>query len=209
MVRLQLPKIYPITDAGLSGLSHLEQVRALIDGGARIIQIREKSFNAADWIGDVEKAVRLAREAGVPIIINDRVDVAIVVGANGVHLGQNDLPPAAARRMLGDGAIVGYSTHTLAQVHDARDLPIDYIAFGPIFSTKSKTDADPTVGLRLLTQAISEAGDIPIVAIGGIDRSNVHEVFESGADSAAVIGAIMALGGEIANELKILIDSVC
>lgn len=208
-MRLQLPKIYPITDVLVSGLTHLEQVRDLIEGGATLIQLREKNAQAREWLEDARTSVRFARTAGVRILINDRVDLAMALNASGVHLGQDDLPPVSARLMLGREVIIGYSTHTIGQVCAAVKMPVDYIAVGPIFDTKTKGNADATVGLRLIEQARNEIGDLPLVAIGGINAGNVASVFAAGADSAAMIGAIVAGSGEISTTIRELEKLAC
>lgn len=204
-----LPKIYPITDRAISGLSHSEQVRSMIAGGATLIQLREKQQTAGEWIDDAAEAVRIAKIAGVRILINDRVDLAMVVGADGVHLGQDDMPPDAARRLLGDRAIIGYSTHTIDQVREAIKLPVDYVAFGPIFPTATKVDPDPVVGIEKLSLIRSELRGLPLVAIGGINAGNVGSVLAAGADSAAMIGAILTPPDEITSNLRQLILQNC
>lgn len=201
----RLPKIYPITDRAITGLSHSEQVRSMIAGGATLIQLREKQQTAGEWIDDAAEAVRIAKIAGVRILINDRVDLAMVVGADGVHLGQDDMPPDAASRILGDRAIIGYSTHTIDQVREAIKLPVDYVAFGPIFPTATKVDPDPVVGIEKLRAVRSELIGRPLVAIGGINAGNVGSVLAAGADSAAMIGAILTPPDEITSNLRQLI----
>lgn len=208
-MRLQLPKIYPITDVRVSGLTNLEQVRELIEGGATLIQLREKNAQAGEWVEDARMSVRFARDAGVRILINDRVDLTMALNASGVHLGQDDLHPASARLMLGREAIIGYSTHTIGQVRDAVKMPVDYIAVGPIFDTKTKGNPDTTVGLRLIEQARNEIGDLPLVAIGGINAGNVASVFAAGADSAAMIGAILARPGKLSTSIRELEKLAC
>ena len=196
-MQFELPTIYPITDSELSGISHTEQVRRLIAGGASFIQLREKRLRPSEWIADAIGAVEAAHNAGAVIIVNDRVDVAIAIGADGVHLGQDDLPPAEARRLLGANAIIGYSTHTIRQAAAAALEPVDYIAFGPIFMTETKPDTDPVVGLDLLRSVRETIGDIPLVAIGGIKLSDLAALFAAGADSAAMISAVVAEAGSI------------
>ena len=208
-MRFKLPKIYPITDRVISGLSHSEQVRALIAGGATLIQLREKQLEAGEWLDDAAEAVRIAKAAGVQILINDRIDLALAVGADGVHLGQDDMPPEAARRLLGDRAIIGYSTHTIDQVREALKLPVDYVAFGPIFPTATKIDPDPVVGLERLSAVRSQLNGLPLIAIGGINAGNVGSVIAAGADSAAMIGAILSPSDDIAANLQQLILQNC
>lgn len=185
-----LPKIYPITDVRLSGISHTEQVRRLVRGGARLIQLREKEQRVGEWVDDAREALAAAREAGAQLIINDRADLALAIGADGVHLGQDDLPPDEARKLLGPHAIIGLSTHSLKQAIAAVDSPVDYIGVGPIFATDTKTAAGPAVGLELLTTIRKAVGDLKIVAIGGIGREDLIPVLSAGADAAAMIGAI-------------------
>lgn len=204
-LRFQLPKIYPITDRVISGLSHSEQVRALIAGGAGLIQLREKQREAGEWLDEAREAIRIAKLAGVYVLINDRVDIAVAAGADGVHLGQEDMPPEAARRLLGDRAIIGYSTHTIDQAIDALKLPIDYVAFGPIFPTATKVDPDPVVGLEKLRAVRSQLNGLPLVAIGGINARNVGSVIAAGAGSAAIIGAILTPPDDITANLQQLI----
>lgn len=191
-LNIKLPKVYPITDARLSGLSHAEQVVRLSEGGARLVQLREKHLPAREFYREAEEAVRVARGRGVRVIINDRVDVALAVGADGVHVGQDDVGPEAARRVLGEGAIVGFSTHNVEQAVEAVRFPVDYVAIGPIFGTFSKENPDPVVGLEGLRRVREAVGDLPLVAIGGITRENALEVLAAGADSVAVIGALLA-----------------
>ena len=193
-MKFEIPKIYPITDVRLSGLSHTEQAKRLIDGGARIVQFREKDSAPLDWFDDARTAVEICRQSKVISIVNDRADMALAIGADGVHLGQTDLPPDAARRILGKQAIIGYSTHTIEQVRDAAKFDIDYLAFGPIFKTATKEQTDEVVGLETLARVRMIAGSLPLVAIGGIDLGNAGSVFAAGADSIAVISALMADG---------------
>jgi thiamine-phosphate pyrophosphorylase len=132
----------------------------------------------------------VARERRVKIIINDRVDIALALKADGVHLGQNDLPPGAARELLGSEVVLGFSTHNLQQALLAVHLPIDYIAIGPIFPTATKHRPEPTVGLDNLRQVRQAVGRFPLVAIGGITSENSQDVLDAGADAVAIIGDI-------------------
>jgi thiamine-phosphate pyrophosphorylase len=201
-VPLQLPKIYPITDTAISSLTHAEQVAHLLSGGATFMQLREKKHSARSFFDDAASAVRLALAAGATIIINDRVDIALALGASGVHLGQTDMPPSAARRLLGPDAIIGYSTHNVDQVKEALALPINYLAFGPVFPTRSKLNPDPVAGLDPLRAAKALAQELPVVAIGGIDLPNLADVFAAGADSAAIISGILSSPQNIAVNLR-------
>ncbi|HJU56876.1 MAG TPA: thiamine phosphate synthase [Pyrinomonadaceae bacterium] len=193
-MRIHLPKIYPITDARLSGLSHAEQVRRLGAGGATLVQLREKHLSPREFYREAEEALRVARELGVRLIINDRADIAHALAADGVHLGQDDLPPAAARATLGECAVIGFSTHNEEQAREAIELPVDYLAIGPIFQTSSKENPDPVVGLEGLRRVRRIVGQIPLVAIGGIRPENAREVLRAGADSVAVISLLLDRG---------------
>ena len=188
MRSFQLPRVYPLTDVQLSGLSHAEQVRLLRLGGASLIQLREKRLPALEFY----EQARAARQSGVQLIINDRVDIAIAAGASGVHLGQDDLPPEAARKLLGPQSIIGYSTHSVDQAINAIKLPIDYLAIGPIFSTTTKSDTAPVLGLDGLRAVRDAIGEFPLVAIGGITLDNARDVIDAGADSVAVISALLS-----------------
>lgn len=188
---LKLPTIYPITDCKISGLSHIEQVRRLIEGGARLIQIRDKEAQSRDFLNAAVEAVEFARTHGVSIVINDRVDVALAAKAAGVHLGQDDVPPEKARALLGEDAIIGFSTHTPEQAIIARELPIDYVAFGPIFATSTKRDAEEVVGLDPIRIVREVIGGIPLVAIGGIGEHDIATVIAAGADSVAMISGVI------------------
>src|SRR4028119_1452310 len=128
MRKFELPKIYPITDRRISLLPHVEQVEKLIAGGAQFIQLREKHLAPKDFYSEAEKVLAFARRRDVKIIINDRVDLALALKADGVHLGQDDLPPAEARKILSETAIIGFSTHSVEQAIDAIKFPVDYIA---------------------------------------------------------------------------------
>jgi len=200
----RLPRVYPLTDVQLSGLSHAEQVRLLSLGGATLVQLREKQMAGLQFYEQARAAVA----AGVPLIINDRVDIALAVGAHGVHLGQDDMPPEAARRLLGDEAVIGYSTHNVEQAKKALTLPIDYIAIGPIFTTSSKTNPSPTLGLEGLRAVREAVGNAQLVAIGGISHSTAHAVIEAGADSVAVISALLADPAQISHATQSLITSL-
>lgn len=200
------PQVYPITDTAISGLSIPEQVEQMIAGGAEIIQLRDKKASSRDFYQAAAAAVKFARGRRVKIFINDRVDIAMLLDADGVHLGQEDLSPVHARRLLGEEAIIGFSTHTLSQAAEAVRLPIDYLAFGPIFPTLTKENPDPVVGLELLTEVKSITGNLPLIAIGGIDETNIAGVLAAGADSAAMIGSIAAAASGITSRVRSLLS---
>ena len=204
--RFRLPRVYPITDTKISGLSHAEQVARLCAGGATLAQLREKRLSPRDFYREAEAALRVAREYGARLIINDRADIALALGADGLHIGQDDLPPEAARRLLGEPALVGFSTHSVEQAIAAARLPLDYLAIGPVFATATKENPDPVVGLDGLRRAREAIGDsVSLVAIGGITLENAATVWEAGADSIAVIGALLREPSAITQRLKALL----
>jgi thiamine-phosphate pyrophosphorylase len=184
-------RLYPITDTRISSLSHAQQVVQLSEGGAQLIQLREKHLAPRLFYREAVAAVQEAHKRGVCLIINDRPDIALAVGADGVHLGQDDLPSEAARSLLGPDAIIGLSTHNIAQVQAAAKLPIDYIAIGPIFATATKVNPEPTVGLDGLRRVRELIGAVPLVAIGGITTDNAAQVIAAGADAVAVVSALL------------------
>jgi thiamine-phosphate pyrophosphorylase len=200
-MKFVLPRVYPITDKKLARrTSHLSILRELVRGGARIVQIRDKDTPLAELLPDVKRCVEFARTHGTTLIVNDRCDLALAASAAGVHLGQEDLPPEAARAILGPDRIIGLSTHSLSQVRKARGCPIQYIGFGPVYPTSTKRDASPATGVRALARAC-EASLLPVVAIGGIRLERVREVLEAGAAGVAVISALME-ADNIAREME-------
>jgi thiamine-phosphate pyrophosphorylase len=192
MFPFKIPKLYPVTDARLSGLSHAEQVARLAEGGASFVQLREKHLSPREFYREAAAALEVARARGVRLVVNDRVDIALALGADGVHLGQDDLGPEAARALLGARAVVGFSTHSVEQAVEAARLPLSYVAVGPVFDTASKQNPEPAVGLEGVRRVRAAVGPVPLVAIGGITRENARSVLEAGADSLAVIGALVS-----------------
>jgi thiamine-phosphate pyrophosphorylase len=191
-VSLDLPKVYPITDTQLSGLSHAQQVARLIHGGASLIQLRDKHAAPQDFYREAAAALQIARDHNARLIINDRVDIALALKADGVHLGQTDLPVEAARGLLGKDAIIGFSTHNLQQAKSATAMPVDYIAFGPVFQTSTKENPDPVSGLPALREVRVIVGSLPLVAIGGITLASAVDVLRAGADAIAMIAELLA-----------------
>lgn len=194
-----LPRLYPIIDRACF-VSATDPVFAvvrfaeeLLRGGASIIQLRDKSSDVRRFLSCARELRRVTRERA-RLIINDRVDLALACEANGVHLGQDDLSPAAARRIFSaankDQPWIGFSTHNIEQVRLADSMPIDYLAVGPVFSTSSKTNPDPVIGLDGVRKA-RQATLKPLVAIGGITRGNCAQVRAAGADSVAVISDLL------------------
>lgn len=185
-----LPILYAITDRVLSGgRDHAALVTLLVSGGARLIQIREKTPRDRDHLDHVRRAVRAAG-SGARILVNDRPDLALLAGAAGVHVGGEDLPPGAARALLGPDAIVGFSTHSVEEARRASSLPVDYVALGPIWPTDHASVSRPPLGPEAIARAAA-ACDRPIVAIGGIDPARAREALEAGAAAVAVLGDLM------------------
>lgn len=159
---------------------------AILDAGARIVQFRHKEFWSGEVISEAERVSDLCRARGALFVINDRADYAKMLGA-GLHLGQDDLPPEAARRLLGPDTVIGYSTHNAEQLAAAASQPVDYLALGPVFGTISKRNPDPVVGVGSFRQLRGTVAQ-PLVAIGGITRETAGDVWAAGADLVAVIG---------------------
>lgn len=183
-----IPAVYPILDtATLDRLQFapLTAAEALIEGGAGILQIRHKTFWSRETFALAEQLNTLCKAAGIPFVVNDRADYAAILGA-ALHLGQEDLTPTDARRVVGPNTLIGYSTHNPAQMTAVADEPADYVAFGPMFGTVSKERPDPTVGIEGL-KTIRALTQRPLVAIGGITRDNAFTCWDAGADSVAVI----------------------
>lgn len=189
--RLPLP-LYLVTDRDLAHGRPLEDVvAAAIRGGVRAVQLREKQISTREFVALAERVKAVAKEAGSLFIINDRVDVALAVGADGVHLGQSDMPPAVARRLLGPEAIIGLSLETLEDLAEAEKQDVDYYGVSPVFLTPTKSElkcAWGLEGLRLLRGNTRR----PLVAIGGIHAGNAGDVIAAGADGVAVVSAICA-----------------
>lgn len=184
-------KLYVLTDkASLKGRNVVDAVRQAVAGGASVVQLRDKTASVAERVELARAMLAYTRPAGVPLIINDSIEVALGSGADGVHLGQTDGPLAAARLALGPEAIIGRSTHSPEQGLAAVDEGFDYIGVGPVYATPTKPTYRP-VGLDYVSFAAKNIR-IPFVAIGGIDRSNVADVLAAGAGCFAVVRAVMA-----------------
>jgi thiamine-phosphate pyrophosphorylase len=189
---LKLPRVYPIVDTEIftnRGVGVEVAAAAFLDGGAGILQFRHKGHWSREIYAMTEGVARLCREAGALFIINDRADFAMLLEA-GLHVGQDDLPPRDARKLIGQEAILGYSSHNVAQLCAAAGEPVDYVALGPIFGTTSKRNPDPVVGVEELRRcrALLEK---PLVAIGGITMENAPAVLSAGADSLAILSALL------------------
>jgi thiamine-phosphate pyrophosphorylase len=189
-MRLVLPRLYVILDAGMLTEPAGELARKLTDAGVKLLQYRAKDAGARELWSESRAIGGVAGRANCTFIVNDRPDVAYLAGADGVHVGQDDLDVEQARTVIGPDRWVGVSTHNLEQFQRAAATSADYIAVGPIFQTSSKANPDPVVGTELLrrVRALSEK---PIVAIGGITLDRAAEVLEAGADSVAAISDIL------------------
>lgn len=205
MVKLRLPRLYAIVDPEMFS-SPMTLTTTLLSAGVRLIQLRDKKSNSREIYETSVEMQEAARRGGAVFVLNDRPDIAWAAGADGVHLGQDDLPAAIARRMLPKEMIIGVSTHSVEQVARADQAPVDYIAFGPIFATNSKEAPDPVVGLAGLAEA-RRASRKPLVAIGGITAENAPAVIAAGADSVAVIGALLGEPG-VAERARRLLRAV-
>jgi thiamine-phosphate pyrophosphorylase len=200
---MQFPRFYPILDVGSArkrGLEIVAVASEILEAGATILQFRHKEFFGRDIFVELEQVAGLCRQAGTLLVVNDRVDLARMLQAHrsrdggldvGAHLGQHDLTPADARRVLGAATIIGFSTHNEIELLEAESSaasqPADYLALGPIFGTATKENPDPVVGLDGLSR-LRPLTSRPLVAIGGITRENARSVVDAGADSVAVIG---------------------
>ena len=191
-VLAKFPPAYPIIDPSFLrkiGLAPLEMARCVAEAGIRVAQYRYKGDFDADAFREAAEVVAELQAAGVCCVVNDRADIALAVGADGVHVGQQDIPPWHVRRIVGSDMILGYSTHSVAQANDDQCEWADYLAVGPVFDTASKQNADPVVGLEGVLAARSVTRK-PLVAIGGITLSNCAKVLRAGADSVAAISAV-------------------
>ena len=184
--------LYPLTDLAASPHDTLPDLtRAMLAGGARVIQLRMKGASTAEIAASARALLPLCREADADLIVNDDAEACVASGADGLHLGQDDMDPAEARGLIGPDKILGVSTHSPEQIEAARRAPLDYIAVGPVFATASKENPDPVVGLDLIRHAKNRTG-LPLVAIGGITRQTILQVIGAGAGIVAVIGAANA-----------------
>jgi len=189
-MRLVLPRLYVILDAALVATSEIDCARRLAESGVRLLQYRNKTASTRELFEASRGLAELLRPRGVRFIVNDRPDVAELAGADGVHLGQEDLGVEEARSVVGEGKWVGVSTHSVEQFKAAAATSADYIAVGPIFFTSTKANPDPVVGTELLRQ-VRPLTDRAIVAIGGITFERATGVMEAGADSLAVSSDIL------------------
>jgi thiamine-phosphate diphosphorylase len=206
MTRPRVPGgLYAIT-AAVRGRRHREVAEAALAGGASMIQLRDKSMTTRELLDEAAAILALCRGRGVPFIINDRVDVALAVGADGVHVGDDDMPVAEARRLLGPDAIIGASADSVATARAAADDGADYLGVGPMFATETKPDAGVPVGPQRIRE-IKGSVNIPVFGIGGITAENAGEVMAAGADGVAVISAI-AEADDVAEAARAMVRAV-
>jgi thiamine-phosphate pyrophosphorylase len=184
--------LYFVTDRGLCGRKPLEEiVIQAVKGGAAYVQLREKDVSTRFFVEEAKRIKKLLEQYRVPLIINDRVDVALACGAEGVHIGQEDMPYEIVRKLMGQKAIIGLSVETWEDVKAGQKMDVNYIGVSPVFSTPTKTDTKGVWGLEGLAK-IKAFSRHPLVAIGGINESNIREVVKAGADCIAVVSAICA-----------------
>ncbi len=185
-------ELYVIIDEGLLGGTDIRRVTAdVVRGGADAIQFRAKHHSKARYLQDALSILNLVHQDGVPFIVNDHLDVAIALAADGIHRGQEDLPCSAARQVAPQHMLLGISTHSVEQAEKAVADGADYIAIGPIFPTTTKENPEDVVGLEMIRAVKDRVGEVPLVAIGGINAGNVGEVIRSGADGVAVASAVI------------------
>ena len=201
----RLQAIVDIDVAERAGWAPLDLARAFLDGGALFLQVRAKQLPSGQFLSLCDGVVAAARAYDAIVIVNDRIDLARLSGAGGVHVGQEDLPAAAARAQLGDGAIVGTSTHTMEQIARAVGEPVTYIAVGPVFGTTTKDTGYNAVGLEMVSAAAQQVAGLPVVAIGGITLDTASAAIEAGASSVAVISDLLT-GGDPAARVRSFVD---
>ncbi len=197
MTRVVFPAVYPIIDevvAEAHGWAISDLGTALFDGGATLVQLRCPRYSLSRFLACADDLVERASSYDARVIINDRIDIATLSGASGVHVGQNDLHVPLARRLLTPGAVVGLSTHTTEQLAESRLLDIDYVAVGPIYETTTKATGYPALGVGAVQSARAVIESLPVIAIGGITLDNALDVLAVGATSVAIISDIFSAG---------------
>jgi thiamine-phosphate pyrophosphorylase len=200
--------LYLVTDRGLAGTRPLDElVRAAVRGGVTVVQLREKDCPTREFIQLARRIKAFLRSEGVPLIINDRVDVALASGADGVHVGQSDMDYRDARKLMGEAALVGVSVETPEQAEEAAGLDADYLGVSPIFPTPTKTDTTTDWGIDGLAR-LRKRTRHRLVAIGGINAGNAARVLEAGADGIAVVSAVCAAPDpeSAARELRVIVE---
>ena len=183
--------LYAVTDRAWTGEQTLyRQVEAALKGGVTCVQLREKAMDGAAFLREAREIHALCRQYGVPFIVNDRVEIAIACGAEGVHVGQDDMAAGDVRRLAGEGMILGVSVHTVEEALEAIQNGADYLGLGAVFPTSTKTDVEQMANETV--RAICDAVDVPVVAIGGINQKNMRKLSGSGVDGVALVSAIFS-----------------
>jgi thiamine-phosphate pyrophosphorylase len=201
-------RLYLVTDQTLTrGRPLADVVAAAVQGGVTCVQLREKQLGTREFLAQALILKALLAPQGIPLVINDRIDVALACGADGVHLGQNDLPADEARKLLPPGVFIGWSVESMDDVQQSAALPVDYLGVSPVFSTPTKTDTKDPWGLEGLA-VVRAATRLPLVAIGGIHAGNARDVLRAGANGLAVVSALCAADDPqaAANALRALCD---
>jgi len=197
--------LYLVTDSGLSKKGTLSDVRNAVEAGCRIVQYREKSRSTKQMVEEASLIKEICRGKAI-FLVNDRIDVAMAVDADGVHIGQNDMPISIARQLLGSGKIIGLTVHDLREALEAEREGADYVGLSPIFGTSTKKDAGEGIGPERIRE-VKDALSIPIVTIGGINKENCVSVVRGGADSLVAISAIVC-SDDVKRETKDLIEII-
>ncbi len=194
--------LYAVTDSAWVGRQSLyEQVECALRGGVTCLQLREKELGDAEFLAEAKEIAALCRRYGVPFFINDNVEIAVACGADGVHVGQDDMAAARVRERVGDGMMIGVSVHTVAEALQAVRDGADCLGVGAMYSTATKTDAD--IVSKETLRAICDAVDIPVVAIGGLNRGNISALSGTGVDGVALVSAVFS-AEDIESECRIL-----
>ena len=205
----ELLKLYLVTDRNLSLGRDLEEVVSeAVKGGVTIVQLREKDASTGEFVALARKLMALLKPLGIPLIINDRVDVALAADADGVHIGQSDMPYEIARKLLGPDKIIGLSVENFEDIEKANALDVDYIGISPVYGTPTKTDTAEPFGLEGLRKAVNMSKH-PTVAIGGMNAGTIADVMAAGTDGVAVVSAICSAENirEAAAQLKAIVES--
>ena len=191
MPKLKEFGLYFITDSRLTKKTVIDDVKSAVKGGVKLVQYREKDLSTKQMVAQAKEIKKICRKNNVLFIVNDRIDIALAAGADGVHIGQDDMPYETARKLLGNKKIIGVTAHNLKESIYAEKKGADYIGLSPIFHTSTKADAGKACGTGMIKDVIKRA-KIPVVAIGGINEFNIDEVLKSGAKNAAIISAIVS-----------------
>jgi thiamine-phosphate pyrophosphorylase len=196
---------YLVTDSGLSKKGILSDVKEAVDAGCKIVQHREKNRSTRDMISEAAEIKRICSDKAI-FLVNDRIDVALAVDADGVHIGQDDMPIGTARKLLGENKIIGLTVHNIEEATEAEKNGADYVGLSPIFDTATKKDAGEGIGAAKIKET-KNAISIPVVAIGGINKENCESVVRNGADSLVAISAVIC-SDDVKREIKSFIDII-